>query len=67
MSPRGDFRERIAERPLVGDGAMGTALYERGVFINKCYDELCLSQPDLVVDIHSSHVAAGASSPGSRS
>jgi homocysteine S-methyltransferase len=60
VSARGDFRARIAERPLVGDGAMGTAIYERGIFINKCYDELCLTQPDLVVDIHAEHVAAGA-------
>jgi homocysteine S-methyltransferase len=60
VSARRDVRARIAERPLVGDGAMGTAIYARGVFINRCYDELCLTQPDLVVDIHAGHVAAGA-------
>jgi methionine synthase I (cobalamin-dependent)/5,10-methylenetetrahydrofolate reductase len=42
------------------DGAMGTMLYSRGVFINKCYDELNLSQPDLVREIHSEYLQAGA-------
>jgi homocysteine S-methyltransferase len=60
MTARGSFLDRIRERPLVGDAAMGTAVYERGIFINKCYDELCITQPDMVVDIHSAHVAAGA-------
>ena len=60
MRDRRDIRDRLKEGPLVGDAAMGTALYERGIFINKCYDELCITQPDMVVDIHSAHVAAGA-------
>jgi homocysteine S-methyltransferase len=34
------------------DGAMGTMLYSRGVFINQCYDELNLRAPDLVRDVH---------------
>src|ERR1700759_5442610 len=42
------------------DGAMGTMLYNRGVFINQCYDELALRQPDLVRDIHAQYVKAGA-------
>jgi len=42
------------------DGAMGTMLYSRGVFINKCYDELNLSQPELVREIHSEYLQAGA-------
>jgi homocysteine S-methyltransferase len=42
------------------DGAMGTELYARGVFINQCYDELCLRTPDLVGAIHSEYAAAGA-------
>ncbi|MEM7248199.1 MAG: bifunctional homocysteine S-methyltransferase/methylenetetrahydrofolate reductase [Acidobacteriota bacterium] len=60
MSTNRDPRARWAERPLVGDAAMGTAIYARGIFINKCYDELCVTSPDLVVDIHRQHVAAGA-------
>ena len=42
------------------DGAMGTVLYARGVFINQCYDALALQQPDLVREIHAGYVAAGA-------
>ena len=44
----------------VFDGAMGTLLYSRGVFVNVCYDELNLSQPDLVRQIHQEYVGAGA-------
>jgi len=54
------FRERLAERVLVADGAMGTMLYSRGVFINRCFDELNLSAPDLVRQIHTEYVKAGA-------
>lgn len=42
------------------DGAMGTSLYARGVFINRCYDELNLSQPDLVRGVHEEYLQAGA-------
>ena len=42
------------------DGAMGTMLYARGVFINQCYDELVLRTPDLVQEIHAAYVKAGA-------
>jgi methionine synthase I (cobalamin-dependent)/5,10-methylenetetrahydrofolate reductase len=42
------------------DGAMGTMLYARGVFINRCYDELNLSQPEMVRAIHAEYLQAGA-------
>jgi methionine synthase I (cobalamin-dependent)/5,10-methylenetetrahydrofolate reductase len=42
------------------DGAMGTSLYARGVFINRCYDELNLSQPELVRSVHEDYLQAGA-------
>ena len=42
------------------DGAMGTMLYARGVFINQCYDELCLRTPDLVREVHVTYARAGA-------
>jgi len=48
------------ESIVVFDGAMGTMLYSRGVFINQCYDELNLRAPDLVRDIHRQYVSAGA-------
>jgi methionine synthase / methylenetetrahydrofolate reductase (NADH) len=44
----------------VFDGAMGTMLYAKGVYINRCYDELNLSNPDLVREIHSEYLHAGA-------
>ena len=42
------------------DGAMGTMLYAKGVFINQCYDELVLRAPDLVREVHAAYVKAGA-------
>jgi len=60
MATKGDFLERIARTPLVFDGAMGTMIYERGVFINACYDELCLTRPELILTIHQEYVEAGA-------
>jgi methionine synthase I (cobalamin-dependent)/5,10-methylenetetrahydrofolate reductase len=45
---------------IVFDGAMGTMLYSKGVFINQCYDELNVRAPDLVRDIHAQYVKAGA-------
>ena len=55
------FRELLQDgRVHVFDGAMGTVLYGRGVFLNVCYDELSLRQPDLIRDIHREYVKAGA-------
>ena len=48
------------DRVHLFDGAMGTLLYGRGVFVNVCYDELNLSRPELVEGIHREYVAAGA-------
>ena len=42
------------------DGAMGTMLYQKGVFLNVCFDELVLRQPDLVAEVHAAYSAAGA-------
>jgi homocysteine S-methyltransferase len=54
-------RELIEDgRVHVFDGAMGTLLYSRGVFVNVCYDELSISRPELVRGIHAEYVAAGA-------
>src|SRR5579863_3191517 len=55
-----EFRDQLSRRVIVADGAMGTMLYSRGVFINRCFDELNLSQPDLVRQIHQEYVKAGA-------
>jgi len=52
--------DRIKQAPVLCDGAMGTLFYAKGVFINRCYDELNLSQPDLVRAIHHEYLQAGA-------
>ena len=54
------FLERIREGVVVCDGAMGTMLYARGVFLNRCFDELNLSNPALVRGIHDEYVEAWA-------
>lgn len=60
MPIKSDFLDRITGAPLVFDGAMGTMIYQRGVFINACYDELCLTRPELILTIHQEYVEAGA-------
>ena len=54
------FLARLGERPLLGDGAMGTMLYARGVPLDACFDVLCLNDPHLVQSIHAEYVSAGA-------
>jgi methionine synthase I (cobalamin-dependent)/5,10-methylenetetrahydrofolate reductase len=55
------FLDRLSQAaPVLCDGAMGTLLYAKGVFINRCYDELNLSQPDLIRGIHADYLTAGA-------
>jgi homocysteine S-methyltransferase len=54
------FRDRLARGTVVFDGAMGTMLYGRGVFVNRCFDELNLSNPNLVKQVHTEYLAAGA-------
>ncbi|MSO49314.1 MAG: bifunctional homocysteine S-methyltransferase/methylenetetrahydrofolate reductase, partial [Acidobacteria bacterium] len=56
----GPFLEALSERVLVCDGAMGTLLYAKGVFLNRCFDELNLTQPGLVTGVHAEYVHAGA-------
>ncbi len=51
---------RLKQSPVLCDGAMGTLLYSKGIFINRCYDELNLSQPDLIRAIHHEYLQAGA-------
>src|SRR5262245_31828984 len=57
---KGSLLEQLARGGLVLDGAMGTALYERGVLYTQCFDHVCVSQPDLVTRVHESYVRAGA-------
>ena len=53
-----DLLARLKQSPVLCDGATGTLLYAKGIFINRCYDELNVSQPDLIRE-HSSRVSAG--------
>lgn len=55
-----DLLTRLTQGPVLCDGAMGTLLYAKGIYINKCYDELNLAQPDLIRNIHSEYLNAGA-------
>jgi homocysteine S-methyltransferase len=56
-----DFIQAIAdEHVYLFDGAMGTMLYAKGVFINKCYDELNVRNPEIVLEIHRQYVRCGA-------
>lgn len=54
------FLEEIENHPLCGDGAMGTLLVERGTPAERCFEELCVSQPALILGIHTDYLAAGA-------
>jgi len=55
-----NFIERLKQSPVLCDGAMGTLLYAKGIFINRCYDELNLSQPELIHAVHHDYLQAGA-------
>jgi methionine synthase / methylenetetrahydrofolate reductase(NADPH) len=62
MTTRAGLLQRLLdpERVVVFDGAMGTMLYAKGVFINQCYDELNLKAPDLVREVHAAYAKSGA-------
>ncbi len=54
------FLEFLKDNIVLFDGAMGTEIYNKGIFINTCYDELNLSKPELIKEIHRSYVEVGA-------
>src|SRR4029077_19695505 len=60
LSMASDFLSRLSKSPVLCDGAMGTLLYANGVFINRSYDELNLSQPDMIRSVHQDYLQAGA-------
>jgi methionine synthase / methylenetetrahydrofolate reductase (NADH) len=57
---REPFLKRLEKRTLVCDGAMGTMLYSKGISLNRCYDELNLTNPQMVKDVHLAYLKAGA-------
>jgi methionine synthase I (cobalamin-dependent)/5,10-methylenetetrahydrofolate reductase len=60
LSRAAEFRKKLQSKIVVADGAMGTMLYAKGIFINRCFDELNLSAPQLVKEVHQEYVKAGA-------
>lgn len=60
MKTKSSLLDVIKRKVVVFDGAMGTMIYQRGIFLNVCYDELCLTQPQVIRGIHEEYVAAGA-------
>src|SRR3989441_696262 len=60
MKMSADFLTRLQKSAVLCDGAMGTLLYSKGIFINRCYDELNLSEPDLIRGVHREYLQAGA-------
>src|SRR5438128_1361559 len=58
--PSKPLLDALEDRVLVCDGAMGTMLYAKGVFINKSFDALNITRPDLVAEVHQEYVRAGA-------
>ena len=60
QSRAAEFRNKLQSKIVVADGAMGTMLYAKGIFINRCFDELNLSAPQMVKEIHQEYVKAGA-------
>jgi homocysteine S-methyltransferase len=55
-----DLLTRLKESAVLCDGATGTLLYAKGIFINRCYDELNVSQPELIRGLHHEYMQAGA-------
>src|SRR5574337_788442 len=60
MAIKNAFLDRLRRGPILCDGAMGTMLYARGVSFERCFDELNLSHPALVQEIHREYIRAGA-------
>ncbi len=60
VSRAAEFRSRLQSKIVIADGAMGTMLYSKGIFINRCFDELNLSAPQMVKEIHQEYVKSGA-------
>ena len=50
----------IQKKPLILDGSMYTMIYEKGIFINTCYEQLCITNPELISKIHNDYANAGA-------
>jgi len=54
------FREQLQSEIIIFDGGTGTYLYDKGIYINRCFEELNLTNPELVMEIHRDYINAGA-------
>ena len=54
-----NLKKRLSDGIIIGDGAMGTMLYQHGFFLNTCFDELNLTQPELIETIHRDYIDTG--------
>ena len=54
-----NLKKRLSEGIIIGDGAMGTMLYQHGFFLNTCFDELNLTRPELIETIHRDYIDTG--------
>jgi methionine synthase I (cobalamin-dependent) len=55
-----DLREELQTKVLCGDGAIGTMLIEAGLPLTRCFEELCVTEPGRIEEIHRQYVSAGA-------
>ena len=55
-----DFRQLLSTNTILADGAMGTMLNARGVSFEKCFDELNITNPAVVAEVHREYIEAGA-------
>jgi methionine synthase I (cobalamin-dependent) len=55
-----DLLDELQTRVLCGDGAMGTLLLEAGISLERCFEELCVTEPDRITTIHQQYIGAGA-------
>ena len=55
-----DLLDELQSRVLCGDGAIGTLLLEAGVPLERCFEELCVTEPDRIEEIHRQYIGAGA-------
>jgi len=55
-----DYRTRLKKGVILFDGGMATMLYSKGIFFNRCFEEVNLSQPKLVKELHEEYIQAGA-------
>ncbi|MEZ4706492.1 MAG: bifunctional homocysteine S-methyltransferase/methylenetetrahydrofolate reductase [Caldilineaceae bacterium] len=54
------FLQKLTQQPLLGDGAMGTMLFARGASIEQCLEELVLTRPEWITEVHMAYASAGA-------